>query len=37
MESSEITFELQASVKPGIFRGTGEENYLYLIMPVKMN
>ena len=37
MDSSEVTFELQAPVKPGIFRGTGDENYLYLIMPVKMN
>ena len=37
MESSEITFELQAPVKPGIFRGAAGENYLYLVMPVKMN
>ena len=37
MDSSEVTFELQAPVKPGIFRATGEEKYLYLVMPVKMN
>lgn len=37
MESADITFEAQAPVRPGIFRGTGDENYLYLVMPVKMN
>ena len=37
MESDEVTFEVQASVKPGVFRGTGEENYLYLAMPVKLS
>ena len=37
MSSENITFEAQAPVKPGIFRSSEEENYLYLVMPVKMN
>ncbi len=36
MESSEVSFEVQGSLKPGIMKGAGEENYLYLVMPVRL-
>ena len=36
MESSEVSLEIQGSLKPGIMRGTDEENYLYLVMPVRL-
>lgn len=36
MDSSEVSFEIQGSLKPGIFKATGEENYLYLVMPVRI-
>lgn len=36
MESSEVSFEIQGSLKPGIFKSMGEENYLYLVMPVRI-
>lgn len=36
MESSEVSLELQNSLKPGIIKGTGDENYLYLVMPVRL-
>lgn len=36
MESSEVSFELQGSLKPGILKGSGDENYLYLVMPVRI-
>lgn len=36
MESGEVAFELQGSLKPGILKGVGDENYLYLVMPVRI-
>ena len=36
MDSPEVSFELQGSLKPGIMRGTGDERYLYLVMPVRI-
>lgn len=36
MESSELFFEIQGSLKPGIMKGSAEENYLYLVMPVRL-
>ena len=36
MESNEATIEIQSSLKPGILKGSPEENYLYLIMPVRL-
>lgn len=36
MDSSEVSFELQGSLKPGILRGSEEEGYLYLVMPVRI-
>ena len=36
MESSEVSFEVQGALKPGIFKAEGDENYLYLVMPVRL-
>ena len=36
MDSPEVAFEIQGSLKPGIFRAIGEEDYLYLVMPVRI-
>lgn len=36
MESSEVSLEVQGPLKPGIFRSMGDENYLYLVMPVRL-
>lgn len=36
-EDDEVDLELQASLRPGIFKFYGPVNYLYLIMPVRMN
>ena len=36
MESSEVSLELQGSLKPGIMKGSDAENYLYLVMPVRI-
>lgn len=36
MESDEVSFEIQGSLKPGIFKANGEERYLYLVMPVRI-
>ena len=36
MESSEMSFEIQGPLKPGIMKGSAEENYLYLVMPVRL-
>ena len=36
MESTELFFEIQGSLKPGIMKGSAEENYLYLVMPVRL-
>ncbi len=38
IEGEEIYFETQSSLKPGILRAVSdEENYLYLIMPVRIS
>lgn len=36
MESDEVSFEIQGSLKPGIMKGSPEESYLYLVMPVRL-
>lgn len=36
MESSEVALEVQGPLKPGIMKGSPEENYLYLVMPVRL-
>ena len=36
MESSEVSLEIHGSLKPGILKGAPEENYLYLVMPVRL-
>lgn len=36
IKDPEIYFDIQGSLKPGIFKSTGEEVYLYLIMPVRL-
>lgn len=36
MESSEVSLEIQGPLKPGIMRGSEEERYLYLVMPVRI-
>lgn len=36
MNSNEISLELQGSLKPGILRGSADEGYLYLVMPVRI-
>ena len=36
MDSSEVSFELQGPMKPGIMKGAGNERYLYLVMPVRI-
>lgn len=36
MESSEVVLEIQSSLKPGIIKGSENENYLYLVMPVRI-
>lgn len=36
MKEDEVYFEVQSSLKPGIFRSAGEESHLYLIMPVRI-
>lgn len=36
VKDEEVYFDVQSSLKPGIFRSTGEETYLYLIMPVRI-
>lgn len=35
--SDEVYLEVQSSMKPGIFRAPAPENYLYLIMPVRLS
>lgn len=35
--SDEIYLEVQSSMKPGIFRAPAPENYLYLVMPVRLS
>lgn len=36
MDSSEVSFELQGALKPGILKGADDERYLYLVMPVRI-
>lgn len=36
MKEDEVYFDVQSSLKPGIFRSAGGENHLYLIMPVRI-
>ena len=36
MDSSEVSFEIQGALKPGIFKSTSDENFLYLVMPVRL-
>lgn len=35
--SDDVYLEVQSSLKPGIFRACGDENYLYLVMPVRIS
>lgn len=37
VSSDEVYLEVQSSLKPGIFRAVGPENYLYLVMPVRIS
>ena len=37
VSSDEVYLEVQSSLKPGIFRAAGSENYLYLVMPVRIS
>ena len=32
-----VYLEVQSSLKPGIFRAVAPENYLYLVMPVRVS
>ena len=36
MNSNEVSLELQGSLKPGIIKGSADEGYLYLVMPVRI-
>ena len=36
MESDTVALEIQGSLKPGIMKGSAEEGYLYLVMPVRL-
>lgn len=36
MESSLVSLEIQGPLKPGILKGSDEERYLYLVMPVRI-
>ena len=36
MESPQVSLEIMGSLKPGIMKGTGDEDYLYLVMPVRI-
>ena len=36
MESKEATLEIQGPLKPGILKGSDDERYLYLVMPVRI-
>lgn len=36
IKDEEIYFDIQGSLKPGIFRSLGDDVYLYLIMPVRL-
>lgn len=36
MESPQVSLEIQGPLKPGIMKGASDENYLYLVMPVRI-
>lgn len=36
MESSGVSLEIQGALKPGIMKGSDDEGYLYLVMPVRL-
>lgn len=36
MKDEEVNFDTTSSLKPGIFRSVGSDEYLYLIMPVRI-
>lgn len=36
IKGEEVYFDIQSSLKPGVFRAVEPENYLYLIMPVRL-
>lgn len=36
VDSDQVSLEIQGPLKPGIMKGVGEENYLYLVMPVRI-
>lgn len=36
MDSSTVSLEIQGTLKPGILKGDPDENYLYLVMPVRI-
>lgn len=36
MDSSQVSFEVVSALKPGIIKGTEGEQYLYLVMPVRI-
>ncbi len=37
IESEEVVFEAQSSLKPGVFKTVGDEKFFYLTMPVRLN
>lgn len=36
MDSDQVFLEIQGPLKPGIIKGSDEERYLYLVMPVRL-
>lgn len=36
VETDQVNFDVQSSMNPGIFTAVGDENYLYLVMPVRI-
>ncbi len=37
VEDDDVYLEVQSGMKPGIFKAAGKENYLYLVMPVRLS
>ena len=37
IDTEMATLELVSSAKPGIFKATEEQNFLYLVMPVRLD
>ena len=35
--AEEVFLEVQSSLKPGIFKAPSDENFLYLVMPVRIS